>query len=97
MSNDRQAARDLYWQDRDGSQYRCPGCGRSREFIDAVEVHHTDRNKRNHSPSNLIGLCRQCHQGDEHGRRPDNIPSSLDEPKPHGTAEPTPDVSTPDI
>ena len=94
-SDPRQSARDLFWQDRDGSTYRCPGCGRPREFVDAVEVHHRDENKRNADDANLIGLCRRCHQRGEHGRRPQDIPSRVDAPRPHGVDEPRPSVGGP--
>lgn len=69
MTDGRHPARTLFWKDRDGSKHRCPKCGRPRDAVDAIEVHHLDENKHRHSPSNLIGLCRDCHQTGEHGRR----------------------------
>ena len=97
MSDDpRKTSRDVYWADRDGSEYQCPGCGRPREAVDAIEVHHRDQDKRNPDPDNTIGLCRDCHQDGEHGNRRGLSPR-LQEPKPFDTEPPTPDVQNPGL
>lgn len=89
----RKASRDLYWRDRDGSQYQCPGCGRPREVVDAIEVHHRDQNKRNPDPNNTIGLCRSCHQDGEHDNRRATVSPRLHHPTPQDTDPPSPSVS----
>lgn len=93
--DERQLSRDVYWDDRDGSQYRCPGCGRPREAVDGIEVHHRDRRRRNANPDNLIGLCSDCHQDGEHGNRA--VSRRLEEPAPYGTDPPAADVETPEF
>jgi 5-methylcytosine-specific restriction endonuclease McrA len=90
----RQPARDLFWRDRDGSTHRCPKCGRPRDLVDAIEVHHADRNKRRHAASNLLGLCRACHQADEHDNRR-RLPSRLQPRHPRGAEPPTSTASPP--
>lgn len=92
--DEREASRRLYWDDRDGSEYCCPGCGRPREAVDGIELHHRDRCRRNADPDNLIGLCPDCHQDGEHGNRRDD-PQRLQEPSPYDTDPPSPDVDTP--
>ncbi|ELY96751.1 HNH endonuclease [Natrialba chahannaoensis JCM 10990] len=91
--DERQPARELYWRDRDGSTYRCPGCGRPRDAVDGIEVHHRDHRKHNSDPNNLIGLCRDCHQDGQHNNR--RASSRLQEPRPRGTEPPTSTASRP--
>jgi 5-methylcytosine-specific restriction endonuclease McrA len=43
---------------RDG--YNCCICGKEPGYK-ANDVHHIDYNKNNHSPNNLITLCKTCH------------------------------------
>ena len=97
MSDPRELSRRRFWDDRDASLYRCPGCGRSRDEVDAVEVHHRDERKTNAADDNLIGLCRRCHQQGEHGRRSMDIPSGLNAPRPYGVGEPSVTVSNPGL
>jgi len=64
MSKDaaRDRARRAYWADLDRDSYRCPDCGRSsHELRTGFEVHHKDGNAENNDISNLVGLCRPCH------------------------------------
>jgi len=35
----------------------CEACGRP-----AVDIHHIDNDRQNNDISNLIGLCRKCHE-----------------------------------
>ena len=93
MTDERQSSRDIYWRDRDGSTYRCPGCGRPREAVDAIEVHHQDHRRRNPDPNNLIGLCSDCHQDGQHDNR--RTPDRLKPPSARGTQPPSPTVSKP--
>ncbi|MXV62063.1 HNH endonuclease [Natronorubrum sp. JWXQ-INN-674] len=93
MMDERQPGRDLYWRDRDGSSYRCPGCGRPRDAVDGIELHHQDRRRNNNDPDNLIGLCRDCHQDGEHGNR--RLPSHLEAPAPRDVDAPKPATGGP--
>lgn len=43
---------------RQRDKYTCQICGKEP----AIQVHHIDYNKKNSSPSNLITLCKSCHQ-----------------------------------
>lgn len=42
----------------------CQSCGSTGR----LDIHHKDRDKRNHSPDNLAVLCRRCHMRD-HAQR----------------------------
>jgi len=63
--------RTAYWQQHARSSYRCPDCGRleSHPHVDRLEVHHKDGDPLNGAPSNLVALCRHCHQI-RHGMEP---------------------------
>jgi len=55
-------ARRHFWADLDKDSYRCPDCGRSRpELRTGFEVHHKDGDPENNDMSNLVALCRPCH------------------------------------
>lgn len=72
MSKDaaRDRARRVYWADLDRDGYRCPDCGRSsHELRTGFEVHHKDGNPENNDISNLVALCRPCHNIRE-GKKP---------------------------
>jgi 5-methylcytosine-specific restriction endonuclease McrA len=87
-ADSRERARRQYWQSRSTSGWRCPGCGRSRDEVDRVDVHHRDGNPNNNDPDNLIALCRRCHLGGRHDRDVDD--EHLGPPEPRGTSPPTP-------
>jgi 5-methylcytosine-specific restriction endonuclease McrA len=57
-------------RDRDGV---CRNCGKtSEENGRALDVHHIEpfRFSGDHSPENLVALCRRCHmRADDHGRK----------------------------
>lgn len=63
--------RSRYWSTHARPSYRCPDCGRreSHPHVDRLEVHHKDGNPFNGTPSNLVALCRHCHQV-RHGMTP---------------------------
>ncbi|WP_114576698.1 HNH endonuclease [Saliphagus sp. LR7] len=89
----RQLARNLYWGDHDESSHACPGCGRPRDAIDGIELHHRDHRKGNPGRNNLIGLCRDCHQEGQHGNR--STSKHLEAPTPRDVSEPSPNVGKP--
>jgi len=58
----REKARNTFWSDNDRRTYECPDCGRREtQLRTGFEVHHIDGDHTNNRPSNLIGLCRACH------------------------------------
>jgi len=62
QSTNREQARRTYWNEHDRESYRCADCQRSRRQIRGrFEVHHKDGNPSNNDLSNLVGLCRLCH------------------------------------
>jgi len=62
QSTNREQARRVYWDEHDRESYRCADCQRSRRQIRGrFEVHHKDGNPSNNDLSNLVGLCRLCH------------------------------------
>lgn len=65
--DERQGARDLFWDLHDAQTYPCPGCGSSQDEAASMHVHHIDGNPQNNSRENLVALCNQCHLGGEHG------------------------------
>jgi 5-methylcytosine-specific restriction endonuclease McrA len=67
----RRRHRTAYWQQNARSSYRCPDCGRleSHPHVARLEVHHKDEDPFNGAPSNLVALCRHCHQV-RHGMTP---------------------------
>lgn len=87
MADERKLGRDLYWSERDGSSYRCPGCGRPRDAVDGIELHHQDERKHNNDPNNLIGLCTDCHQDGKHGNR--RVSKRMQPPSPRDTSSPS--------
>lgn len=66
-NEERQPARDVFWDLHDANRYSCPGCGATRDQTTSMHVHHRDGNPHNHSRENLVALCRSCHLGGEHG------------------------------
>lgn len=47
---------------RERDSYKCQLCGAPQEeFSELLIVHHIDYDKSNHSPKNLLTLCRRCH------------------------------------
>jgi hypothetical protein len=94
QNDPRQASKDVFWRDRDKSTYRCPGCGRPRDEVPAVHIHHLDERKRNPAEKNLIGLCTTCHLGDQHDR--DVSQRHLEAPTPSRTDPPTPSNLSPE-
>lgn len=64
--------------------HTCQQCGK-RPKPRALDVHHRDGNRRNNEPSNLIVLCRSCHNR-AHGTLPPWQRRKKDEP-----ATPLPD------
>ncbi|MEE6210839.1 HNH endonuclease [Salarchaeum sp. III] len=88
----RDQAREKFWN-RHGRGWRCPGCGRSRDEVGRVDVHHRDENPQNNDLSNLVALCKHCHLEGQHGRDVDD--DHLQPPAPRGTSEPTPRNLTP--
>jgi len=58
----RKIARDVFWGENNRDTYQCPDCGRNEEEIpNGFEVHHKNGKPMDNRPSNLIGLCRLCH------------------------------------
>lgn len=84
----REAARRQYWRDRSREAWRCPGCGRDRDAVDRVDVHHRDGNPRNNDPDNLVALCRRCHLSGAHDRQVDEDHLGPPEPQAVGPPEP---------
>lgn len=92
MTDPRQPARDLFWDDHDPGTYQCPGCGRGRDEVTSFHVHHMDGDKENWARSNLVGLCPRCHLGDEHEL---DIQGSLGPTQPRGLTPEQPRCLTP--
>lgn len=91
MTNDvdaRDQARQQYWRRRSKQGWRCPGCGRSRDEVERVDVHHRDGNPKNNDPDNLVALCKRCHLQGRHGRDIDQ--EALGPPEPRSLGPPTP-------
>jgi 5-methylcytosine-specific restriction endonuclease McrA len=65
----RREHREKYWREHDKDEYTCPECGRGREEVEELQVHHKDRNTHDGSLENLVGLCRSCHW-EHHGIEP---------------------------
>ncbi|RZN62187.1 MAG: hypothetical protein EF811_03460 [Methanonatronarchaeia archaeon] len=59
---------ELKEQIRERDEYCCVLCGGSSDGRE-LSVHHIDRDKTNNSMSNLISLCRSCHQLVHNGDR----------------------------
>jgi len=56
-------------QIRDRDNHTCQECHQTEEQLErALDVHHTDYDKRNNSPENLISLCHSCHAQTNYGR-----------------------------
>lgn len=54
--------RERFWRSREREAHTCAGCGCG--YADAGfrwEVHHRDSDWLNGHPSNLVGICHQCH------------------------------------
>lgn len=65
--------RSEFWGPRSKKDYRCADCGRSRQEVREIDVHHIgdgDLDDRD----NLIGLCRRCHLQARHRR--DTVPGT---------------------
>lgn len=84
----REVARRRYWRQRSRGGWHCPGCSRSYQAVDRVDVHHRDGNPRNNDPENLVALCRRCHLEGKHDREVDD--DHQGPPRPTGVAKPTP-------
>lgn len=54
---------------RERDNHKCQLCGcPQEECIQKLCVHHIDYNKKNLNPTNLISLCRKCHNKTHHNR-----------------------------
>ena len=42
----------------------CEICGIDKKQVRALTVHHIDHNRENNDPSNLMTLCRDCHDNE---------------------------------
>lgn len=61
--------RKLKEQVRQRDEYKCRLCGRERaNNQQSFPVHHIDLSKTNHSPENLVTLCRHCHREVHRGK-----------------------------
>ncbi|WP_137288847.1 HNH endonuclease [Natronorubrum halophilum] len=85
MTDSRDRHRERVHDERAGQ--RCPGCGRSLDTADRVDVHHHDQNSSNGHPANLRKRCKRCHLEGEHDR-PDDVdpkgPAGLSRRGPQG-------------
>lgn len=79
-----------FWQGRDKESYRCRECGRTREEVQEIDVHHVDGRLEGDHHDNLTGLCRRCHLQVAHERDADWLQSRFDPPAPTSTSPPTP-------
>jgi len=79
-----------FWAGRDKQSYRCRNCGRTREEIEQVDVHHRQGHLEGDHPDNLLGLCQRCHLQDRHDRDADWLQERFDPPRPTGVRPPTP-------
>ena len=78
-----------FWSDREKGNYRCRDCGRTRQEVAEIDVHHREPDRGDH-PGTLVGICRRCHLVARHRRDADFIesafapdsPSSLNPKKP---------------
>lgn len=62
-----------FWGPRDKAGYRCRDCGRTRQEVADIDVHHRQRDRGDH-PGALLGLCRRCHLVARHRRDPETTP-----------------------
>lgn len=79
-----------FWQGRDKQSYRCRECGRSREEVQDIDVHHLEGRLEGDGRDNLTGLCRRCHLQVAHERDAEWLRSRFDPPEPTSTAPPAP-------
>lgn len=72
----RALARKMFWKAHDQASYQCPDCDRRKaDLLRPFEIHHKNGDPMDNSETNLVGLCRPCHNLRE-GKKP-----SLDEIK----------------
>lgn len=70
VKDSRSEARRQFWGEHQKHEYACPDCGRGLDEIrHTFEVHHKDGNPENNDMSNLVALCRPCHNIRE-GKKP---------------------------
>lgn len=63
-------ARKVFWEAHDQDRYQCPDCGRRKaDLLRPFEIHHKNGDPMNNSETNLVGLCRPCHNIRE-GKKP---------------------------
>lgn len=79
-----------FWAGRDKENYRCSECGRSRDEVQEIDVHHLEGRLEGDHPDNLRGLCRRCHLQVAHERDAEWLRSRFDPPAASGTAPPSP-------
>lgn len=66
----RRLAREVFWEEYDRENYKCPDCGRTETDLETgFEVHHKGGHAMDNRPENLIALCRPCHNLRE-GKKP---------------------------
>jgi len=78
-----------FWGPRSKKDYRCADCGRTRQEVREIDVHHHgsgDLDERD----NLVGLCRRCHLQARHRREevPGQSPYEPDQPTDLGPRTP---------
>jgi|APHM01.1.fsa_nt_gi HNH endonuclease. len=62
-SESRSHARDIFFDIYDGDAIRCADCREDKR----LEVHHLNEDPFDNEWTNLVGLCRECHQGRHYG------------------------------
>ena len=55
---------------KNGGVWKCAMCGATHEDGVQLDIHHKDQNRYNNNFSNLVCLCKQCHDGQIPGTDP---------------------------
>jgi len=78
-----------FWGPREKKGYRCVDCGRSRQEVREIDIHHVDPDGAD-SRDNLVGLCRRCHLRARHRRDAVPGPGPFEPDQPTSTGPKTP-------